>query len=849
MKDILINGTTAEKIKVLKKIISEKNTQILPELGNVLDDPSTDVRILTSEALLKLGDNSFVSFYQKQLNDSHWQVRLNAIKALVLYGSGEEVLNNFKKALDDSYWQIRYWAATGMGKFGDETMLDPVISHLNDENFQVRAELFWALRRILSRDETRYAFKKLPDSTVSKIAQAAKIDDVKTQINAIWAFEATTDTRVVPFLLDYLNSPVDEVKIQTVWALENLKANQGFEFLRAKLLEPSIRLKIETIKTLVRLGDEEGVPALIEKLNDPDENIRIFSLWALKKFNDFVSYPAIVKKLADKSAKVRDYAYNIILTSKDADYIPVLEDFVVDKNFPLDARIMAVELLGKIGSQEESLFFDSIKNNPDSSMRIAILNAWSNVNPDDSAFLMYLNFASRLDSVNSVRLNAQNILRKIINNISKNLGEKEEIKRSQALEKISFFKENPLIIDLVREMLYSKYQDVQKAALEMIPYQPRSAVFNILKEIVLKDESLEMKKLAIIGLGKARLNQSVPLLLTKLKDDDPEIQLTAAYALAMLGNESGFRIALRDIKSQDYQIQNMAVETIALLNNPEAIPALLRIFENAELEVKLRAAWALSRLGEEKGLYTLVSLSRQDIEPLRTQARYYLFDKKIPASLRAMIPEIQKKQEVLLTGMPEAQLKKIIATKTTQSPVIDGNSNDRLWRTLQEDKTMIYISGEKVLSEIQTSVVMAYDEEKIYFLFSCNDPDASSLTFDSHDFITICINPDSSDKRWYQYTLHATNFLKFAYVWKKYTTDDTDVEWQTNWMTATSITSNGWFAEIAIPLSDFNKSIEPAAKWEINFQRISDHLPAVTWTGKIDNPSQFGQIVFKTTGR
>ncbi|MCM8822988.1 MAG: HEAT repeat domain-containing protein, partial [Candidatus Omnitrophica bacterium] len=764
IKEILINGTTAQKISVLKKIIAEKNTKILPDIFPALDDPSADVRILASEALLKLGDHSFTTSYQKELSDPHWQVRLNGIKGIVQYGSAEEVLADLRKALDDSYWQIRFWAATGIGKFGDETMIRTILSHLSDENFQVRAELFWALRRILCRDEARYVFKKLSDSDVSKIFQSLKIEDIRTQINGIWALEATTDARVIPALIEFLNSPFDEVKIQAVWALENLKANKGFEFLRAKLLEPSIKLKIESIKTLVRLGDDESVPAMVEKLEDPDENVRVFALWALKKFEDFSSFPAIVRKLGDKSERVRSYAFNIIAESKNANFIPALEDAALNRKLSLDERTAAVELLGKIASPEESLFFDSIKNQPEPLLRKKILEEWYNVNQSDSAFLMYLDFASRIEPEKSVRNNAQIILKRVLNDIKKDLAENKEIKRSQALERLSFFKENPLIAPLVKEMLTSNYQDIRMAGLEILPFQTKAATFSALKDIM-KENSQEMRKLAIIGMGKAKIIQSVPLLLAQLKDEDPEIQVCAAYSLAVLGNGAGLGAAIRNIQNQDIQIQSMAVETIALLNVGVATGELLRLLENAELEIKLKAAWALSRAGEEKGLYTLVNISRQDIEPLRTQARHYLADRKIPQRLRAMIPEIQKKQETLLTGMPEARLKSVVATKLSQLPVIDGNSGDRIWKTLLENKTMIYISGEKVLAEVQTSVITGFDNEKIYFLFFCNDPEASSITFDSRDFITICINPDSSEKRWYQYTLHATNFLKYAYVW------------------------------------------------------------------------------------
>ncbi|HQL65426.1 MAG TPA: hypothetical protein PLS78_06165, partial [bacterium] len=73
-KEILINGTTKQKIETLKKIISGKNTRDLPDIIVGLDDPSDEVRILISEALLNLGDGSFVTSYQKEITDSNWQV-------------------------------------------------------------------------------------------------------------------------------------------------------------------------------------------------------------------------------------------------------------------------------------------------------------------------------------------------------------------------------------------------------------------------------------------------------------------------------------------------------------------------------------------------------------------------------------------------------------------------------------------------------------------------------------------------------------------------------------------------------------------------------------------------------
>ncbi|HPP67150.1 MAG TPA: hypothetical protein PKX05_04450, partial [bacterium] len=76
VKEILVNGTTKQKIEIIKKVISDKNTKVLPDITIALDDPSAEVRILASEALLNFGDASFISAYQQELFESIQRLKL-----------------------------------------------------------------------------------------------------------------------------------------------------------------------------------------------------------------------------------------------------------------------------------------------------------------------------------------------------------------------------------------------------------------------------------------------------------------------------------------------------------------------------------------------------------------------------------------------------------------------------------------------------------------------------------------------------------------------------------------------------------------------------------------------------
>lgn len=846
-KDILRSGTDAQKMAELSRIISRSESVKLPEVISLLDDRSSEIRSKGAEALFLLGDSSFSLSYIKALRDPCWQVRLYGVRALAKWGEGPGILDSFHTALDDTYWQVRYWAADGIAKHGDENSLQPLLSHLKDSEPKVCVQLLRALAFVLGKDPAKATFKSLQPRAFLSVKDLVKNPDIDVAVHSVWFLESSSDSRVVPFLLDYLEYPSDEVKIQAVWALEALQGREGLEELRAKLVEPSVRLRIETIKSMVRMKDSAGVEALVLKLSDKEENVRIYSLWGLERLNDEASYPAIVRALSDSSERVQMYAYNTIRKLNNPDFLPLLINTVEKSEVPLSTRIRAIELLGALKGTDSAIFFASLRGHPEPQIRRAILPAWYKVNPGDADFLSYLDFSHRLDTSSLVRTEAGRIVRVVVADLQKTLGSQVPGERNTALSAISILQKNSLLQPVVRRMIRSSYPEIRKAGVETLPFQPPSSSRAIINE-VFSDSDPEILYLGLLGIGKAKLTFAKPYAIRYLKDSNPKLKLAAAYALARLRDSSGAGIATSNLlHNPDVQAQALAVETVGYLSYRNASPYLLRLLEDSELDVKVKTAWALARMNEEKGMYTLVSLSRQDIEPIRTTARNYLIDTAIPLSLRRKIPLIASELEVLRVGVREVALKQIVAENMRVKPVIDGNPGDSAWRALEETSTFFPLEGEKVPAKTQTKIAMGYDAENLYCLIICEDSSASKLTYDSQDFFTLSLNPDKSKNRWYQYTLHPTNFLKFSYVWKNYFVQekDDDIQWESSWVTATSIQSHRWVGEIAIPLKELGESDPSGKTWEINFQRVSDHLPATTWTGRIDNPSQFGHIFFK----
>jgi len=177
---------------------------------------------------------------------------------------------------------------------------------------------------------------------------------------------------------------------------------------------------------------------------------------------------------------------------------------------------------------------------------------------------------------------------------------------------------------------------------------------------------------------------------------------------------------------------------------------------------------------------------------------------------------------------------------------VDGRDNDRFWQMAKKSDRFIRVEGEKVPYGIQTKVAAGYDDENLYFLVICEDQGSYEIDLNSRDFITISINPFNSKNQWYQFVFHPLELVKYSYIWKFYINNESGKNWKSNWVAKSSVESNRWIAEISIPLSALDvKKINDGDRWNINFMREISEKSTSTWTGRIDDPEQFGLLIFK----
>ena len=841
----LLSGTAEKKIEIIERIMKTGDKVYLPELAALLEvEENREIRSRAAQALLRAGDSTCVPAYTKALGDSYWQVRLYAIQGLVRYGEGE-MIPDFKKAAGDSYWQVRYYGIAGLAKYGDESVIPFLISSLKDEHEDVRGKALWALFSLMWKDSARSFFKGLDDTAVKPVLDAAGSSNPEIRIRTLWLLEASGDERAVPLFIKMLEDKNDEIKIRALWAIERFKSEEGNRQIESLILDDSTQVRIESIKTLVRLKASESISGLVRGLSDSDERVRIYSLWAMEKFRDPASYPAIAEKLDDASGEVREYARILIENLKDPAFFPVLQRMAEDAQISRDARLAALKILGSIGDESLKPFMMEKTRDASQLFRYGALEALFNIDRFDADFISLLAYLERHDNSARVRRQANLFLREIISGLQVKLesGNKED--REFALSRIESLYGTRNLVSLLLKMAYSKYPEVREKMLLAAKDLPDKVFAKSLHDLF-KEPDINIKKLAAFAMGETGDRDSIPLLKEGMRHFDPEFQLICAWALAKMGISEAYPFGARYLRSSNIEYQKLAAEIFLFLSDPRSSSALLKSLLDSELEIKLISARALAGMGEEKGLETLVRLSEEGIEPIRTGANLYLQDKAIPLSLRAKIPALREKIRFEKLGIQEVGLKRVDALKAKAPVKIDGSDGDRFWKTAAMENAFILLEGDRVPSGIQTRVAAGYDSENLYFLLICEDPGAGGLDLNSRDFMTISLNPLNSDEKWYQFVVHPFGDIKYSYVWKLYVDDEAERNWVSEWKAAVKIEKSRWVAEISIPLADLQADkVFSGDKWGVNFQRDSLRVPPTTWTGRIDNPSQFGIIHFR----
>jgi hypothetical protein len=161
------------------------------------------------------------------------------------------------------------------------------------------------------------------------------------------------------------------------------------------------------------------------------------------------------------------------------------------------------------------------------------------------------------------------------------------------------------------------------------------------------------------------------------------------------------------------------------------------------------------------------------------------------------------------------------------APEIDGNINDKAWENVEwagGDFRQNNPDPGKPAS-VQTKFKILYDAKNLYVAVKALDPDPSKIVSrmsrrDGFDGDMVEINIDSYyDKRTaFSFTASVSGVKGDEYVSNN--GDNWDASWDPIWYLKTSIDSEGWIAEMRIPLSQLRFAEKEESVWGIQVTRI-----------------------------
>ena len=158
---------------------------------------------------------------------------------------------------------------------------------------------------------------------------------------------------------------------------------------------------------------------------------------------------------------------------------------------------------------------------------------------------------------------------------------------------------------------------------------------------------------------------------------------------------------------------------------------------------------------------------------------------------------------------------------------VDGSLDDEGWRYAEQIGEFVEIvPGELAEPEVQTNVLLGFDEDNLYVGFICYENDMSELRATigerdrlngNEDHVCLLLDPFNTEKGGYGLWLNPCG-VQVDYYHQE---DLEQFDWALDlvWNAATEILEDRWVAEIAIPLSSLRFPPGTSHQWAADFQR------------------------------
>lgn len=561
----------------------------------------------------------------------------------------------------------------------DEAQEEAILAGLRDKSWRVRKE---AVQAILKRERNE-VFKEILESLQKDYQD-----------------------------IDLLNSALQVMELTSVDVVDSL-----ISFLKHGEKD----LRIYAALTLGNKRDPRGIPPLLEALNDPDKNVRFHAIEALGKLKAQEAVKPLLEILKTGDFFLAFPALDSLVQIGNPEVVPNLIDFLEDQLL----RERVVEALGKLGDDQMVEPLVNLLNRSDEAA-IPVCKALYN---------LFQNYEKTLGEGEFIaRLTKEKINYQGIQNILGSLGSAESEDLRFLLLVLGWTESKAAHQTLIR---FLGVEDVQNQALEAVVRHGKGIVETLIQG--LSSDDLEVRRAAVIALGRIGAREAVPFLCKKLKEE-PELVPFIAGALAKIGDRNAFKplmdllnfpdastrmaiigalnslghpempevlkeklkdpnpvvresavriagyfgypslsdILLEECGDPDERVRKQAIESLPYLDDPRAIPILQHHLENDSPMIRASCAKALGNMDFKEAFY-LLQKALKDPDPwVRYFSARSLGNFPIPEAVDSLVSALEEDHASLVKVACLASLGKIGGSRVVAliSPYVTSSNLD-----------------------------------------------------------------------------------------------------------------------------------------------------------------------------
>jgi HEAT repeat protein len=470
---------------------------------------------------------------------------------------------------------------------GDESLepAQPLLGALKDKS--------WRVRRVAVEGLSHRA---APDAIAALLASVRENHHHLGLLNSALQVLAMSDVDTLSPLVEFLNGEDADLRMQAALALGEQR-------------------------------DERAAPALLGALEDADANVRYHAVEALGKLRATEAADALAS-----IAETRDFflafpALDALTRIGDARVaprvVPLLEDELL--------REAAADVLGQLGDEETIAPLAALLNTPDAptlavARALAALHDRYEKQYGEGAYIADLSRAA----INPT--GAQNLLDAL------NDSSTEELR---PLALVVGWLEGAAVERALTRLL--GHADARGEVIEAL-VRHGSRVTELLIE-QLESEDLEIRKAAVVALGRIGDARAAPALVEVL-DEDAELVIPAADALAKIGDPHAFEALLALVGDPNAAVRQAVVGALNSLGSPLMPGRVLPLLEDPDPNVRESAVKIAGYFGYPECVELLLKRCHDEDERVRRAAVEHLpfieDERATPTLVRALRHETPK---------------------------------------------------------------------------------------------------------------------------------------------------------------------------------------------------------------